>query len=228
MRVLYFAGLLLSLAACDDPEIDFARPFPPSAASLTAFPARHQGVYIPGADSSQRLFVTAQVVYEELFSSRQVATRLLDSLQIPAAGRVSGQWYPHPQGRYRLRPVQPEPADSVWLDRWVPDTLCNLRPGGRSVARWFKGAYYLNEPLTFFMSPDRWHVQRLVMSGRQMRLEYLARDTAGLAALPPGVAVRTTQTGRTYWLLNPVTPRQERQIARRDDLWETQLLLDTR
>ena len=228
MRSLFLAGLLLWLSACNDPQVDFVQPFPSIGASLTAFAAQHQGVYEPAGDTTYRLAISAHAACREVFQRHQITVGQLDSLNIPMGGRSRGRWYADLRGRYRLRPVRAGRRDSVWLERWLTDTICDLRPGSRQVVRWFKGSYYLNEPLNFFSSPDRWRVQRLLLSGRRLRLQQLGNDTARLVALPPGVVVRTTQTGQTYWLLNPSTPRQERQIARRDDLWETMRELERR
>lgn len=206
------AGLLLT--ACDGPEVDFGHPFPTAAPDLTAFPARHQGRYVAPDDSTRQLYIAEKAMWSAQLWSTQLARHQLDSAKIPPEGRKLNIWQMATDKRYRLRAAS---ADSVWLDTWSQDTLCDLGAASASRLRWWRGAYYLSQPADD--AATYWNVERFVLDGRRLSREALSDDTLRIAVLPPGVVRRLTAGKNPHYLLNPSTRKQERQIANYDGLW---------
>lgn len=135
-------------------------------------------------------------------------------MKIPVAGRKLNVWQLADDNRYRLRAA---PADSVWLDYQERDTLFALKPNATNRLRWYRGAYYLNSAVE---NAAYWSVQRLVMDGRHTSWQTLGQDSLRLAVLPLGVVHHQTEPDGSYWLLMPVTRKQERQLVSYNGLWE--------
>lgn len=222
MRLLLSAVaslLLFALTACDnEPQIDFAQPFPLSAPVGSSLAIQHQGLYRAASDSTYRLIIGPSAIWADYLFTGLGGVRQLDSLKIPGAGRKMNVWQVALDGtNYRLRPSQ---SDSVWLDFWASDTLGTLRPTSAHQVRWFRGAYYLSQR----SRSERvyWQVKRLVLNGRQLSFQALGTDTLRIAALPASVVRRDTAGGYPYWLLRPATRRQERQLVAYAGLWRTE------
>ena len=214
-RSTWLAGMGLLLIACDDQAVSFGHPFPASAPDITAFPARHQGRYVAPEDSTYELRISAHAIWTAQLSSTRLSRHQLDSLKIPVSGRGWGAWRQLDQQRYRLRAA---PADSVWLDAWSTDTICNLEADFGGHLRWWHGAYYLSKAIG--NADTYWDVERFVLDGRRLSREGLGNDTLRIAVLPAGVVHRIAATDESpRFQLNPTTRQQERQIASYDGLW---------